>query len=117
MKYCDKFTGQCPCLPNVIGSRCDECAKNHWKIASGEGCEHCNCDEIGALNEQCNPVRILNRKILLYSNFYDNFFLFSILVNVVADQDLAAELAINVKPISGEIRMSNAKVNFITFRY
>lgn len=52
--HCDRFTGQCPCLPNVQGLRCEQCAVNHWKIASGEGCESCNCDPIGALHEQCN---------------------------------------------------------------
>lgn len=54
---CDKFSGQCPCLPNVTGLRCDGCEKNHWKIASGIGCEHCNCDPIGSESEQCNQVR------------------------------------------------------------
>nr|XP_036214745.1 laminin subunit beta-1 [Bactrocera oleae]XP_036214746.1 laminin subunit beta-1 [Bactrocera oleae] len=52
--HCDRYTGQCPCLPNVQGIRCDECAVNHWKIASGEGCEACECDPIGSLSEQCN---------------------------------------------------------------
>lgn len=54
LAHCDRYTGQCPCLPNVQGLRCDQCAVNHWKIASGEGCEACNCDPIGALQEQCN---------------------------------------------------------------
>lgn len=54
LQYCDRVTGQCPCLPNVVGLRCDECAVNHWKIASGEGCEACECDPIGSLSEQCN---------------------------------------------------------------
>lgn len=56
LKHCDRYTGQCPCLPNVIGTRCDQCAPHHWKIASGEGCEACHCDEIGAKSEQCNEV-------------------------------------------------------------
>ena len=30
------------------------CAPNHWKIASGEGCDHCDCDPIGSTNETCN---------------------------------------------------------------
>ncbi|XP_046984371.1 laminin subunit beta-1 isoform X1 [Schistocerca americana] len=51
---CDRNTGQCPCLPNVIGQKCDECKPNHWKIASGTGCEPCGCDPIGSTAEQCN---------------------------------------------------------------
>lgn len=51
---CDRYTGQCPCYENVIGVRCDECSENHWKIASGEGCEACDCDSIGSSSEQCN---------------------------------------------------------------
>ena len=55
---CDPRTGQCACLPNVMGLRCDTCAPNFWKIASGEGCESCNCDPRGALSTQCNEVQI-----------------------------------------------------------
>lgn len=51
---CDRITGQCPCLPNVIGRTCDQCLENHWKIASGTGCEPCACDPIGSYSEQCN---------------------------------------------------------------
>ncbi|XP_065338114.1 laminin subunit beta-1 isoform X2 [Cloeon dipterum] len=51
---CDRTSGQCPCLPNVIGISCDQCAENHWKIASGEGCEACACDPVGSTSEQCN---------------------------------------------------------------
>ncbi|KAL0267895.1 UNVERIFIED_CONTAM: hypothetical protein PYX00_010038 [Menopon gallinae] len=51
---CDKNTGQCPCLPNVVGLSCDRCKENHWKIASGEGCEPCDCDPVGSYSEQCN---------------------------------------------------------------
>lgn len=54
---CDHETGQCPCLPNVRGEECNSCEINHWKIASGEGCEPCACDSIGAYSEQCNEVR------------------------------------------------------------
>ncbi|ALC38940.1 LanB1 [Drosophila busckii] len=54
LAHCDRHTGQCPCLSNVQGLHCSECALNHWKIASGEGCEACNCDAIGAVQEQCH---------------------------------------------------------------
>ena len=53
---CDRTTGQCPCLPNVIGLSCDTCKENHWKIASGNGCEPCGCDPVGSYSEQCNYV-------------------------------------------------------------
>lgn len=55
VQHCDRYTGQCPCLPNVSGIRCDQCIPDHWKIASGEGCEPCNCDSVGAEDNQCNP--------------------------------------------------------------
>lgn len=51
---CNHRTGQCPCLPHVIGQHCDRCEENHWKIASGEGCEACKCDAIGSVSDKCN---------------------------------------------------------------
>ena len=51
---CDRETGQCNCLPNVEGYYCSECRENHWKIASGEGCEDCSCDAVGSTGEKCN---------------------------------------------------------------
>lgn len=54
--HCDHETGQCPCLPNVLGRECDRCGSNHWKIASGEGCEACACDPVGSYSDQCNEV-------------------------------------------------------------
>ncbi|XP_014474368.1 PREDICTED: laminin subunit beta-1 [Dinoponera quadriceps] len=52
---CDNLTGQCPCLPHVIGQLCDSCEENHWRIASGEGCDPCECDTIGSVSDRCNP--------------------------------------------------------------
>uniref|UniRef100_A0A4W3H7S0 Laminin subunit beta-1-like n=1 Tax=Callorhinchus milii TaxID=7868 RepID=A0A4W3H7S0_CALMI len=51
---CNQTTGQCPCLPNVTGLRCDRCASNTWKLASGTGCERCNCNEVHSLDMSCN---------------------------------------------------------------
>lgn len=53
---CDPSSGQCHCLPNVTGLNCDSCIENHWKIASGEGCEPCACDPLGSESAQCNIV-------------------------------------------------------------
>ncbi|XP_023422897.1 laminin subunit beta-3 [Cavia porcellus] len=51
---CDEETGRCLCLPNVVGPRCDQCAPNHWKLASGQGCQPCACDPRTSLSSQCN---------------------------------------------------------------
>ncbi|XP_071818191.1 laminin subunit beta-1-like isoform X1 [Apostichopus japonicus] len=51
---CDSNTGQCPCLPNVIGRTCSQCAPDHWRIASGTGCEACDCCSYGSVASQCD---------------------------------------------------------------
>ncbi|GAB1863172.1 Laminin subunit beta-1 [Camponotus japonicus] len=52
---CNHRTGQCPCLPHVIGQLCDSCEENHWRIASGQGCDPCECDAVGSISDRCNP--------------------------------------------------------------
>uniref|UniRef100_A0A4W6G1P5 Laminin, beta 2 (laminin S) n=1 Tax=Lates calcarifer TaxID=8187 RepID=A0A4W6G1P5_LATCA len=51
---CQRTTGQCQCLPNVIGLTCDHCAPNHWNLASGRGCEPCGCDPNNSVTSSCN---------------------------------------------------------------
>nr|XP_020633682.1 laminin subunit beta-1 [Pogona vitticeps] len=51
---CEKETGQCQCLPNVVGQSCDHCAPNTWKLASGSGCEPCGCDVERSFGSSCN---------------------------------------------------------------
>ena len=51
---CHHLSGQCPCLPNVVGKECNECAPNHWNMASGQGCEACECDLSGSYSLKCN---------------------------------------------------------------
>lgn len=52
--HCNQTTGQCPCLSNVVGLTCDHCAPNTWKLASGTGCELCNCNEVHSRAASCN---------------------------------------------------------------
>uniref|UniRef100_A0A3B3YPJ9 Laminin subunit beta-2 n=1 Tax=Poecilia mexicana TaxID=48701 RepID=A0A3B3YPJ9_9TELE len=51
---CQRATGQCQCLANVVGLACDHCAPNHWNLASGNGCEACNCDPNNSVTSSCN---------------------------------------------------------------
>ncbi|KAM7532855.1 hypothetical protein Aperf_G00000128727 [Anoplocephala perfoliata] len=52
---CDRKTGACKCLPNVLGPRCFECAPQHFNLTSGKGCESCNCDPTGSISLDCHP--------------------------------------------------------------
>ncbi|XP_048357993.1 laminin subunit beta-4 isoform X2 [Sphaerodactylus townsendi] len=51
---CDQTTGTCPCLPNVIGSKCDQCASGYWDLAQGTGCSICDCDPEHSQNSLCD---------------------------------------------------------------
>ncbi|KAH9285907.1 Laminin subunit beta-1 [Echinococcus granulosus] len=53
---CDRNTGACSCLPNVLGPRCFECAPQHFNLTSGHGCEPCNCDPTGSLYLDCHSL-------------------------------------------------------------
>ncbi|XP_077370920.1 laminin subunit beta-2 isoform X1 [Festucalex cinctus] len=51
---CQRSTGQCQCLLNVIGQTCDHCSPGHWNLASGKGCEPCGCDPHNSVTSTCN---------------------------------------------------------------
>ncbi|XP_051494893.1 laminin subunit beta-3 isoform X2 [Apus apus] len=51
---CDDETGRCFCLPNVVGSDCDQCAAEHWEMGSGQGCRPCGCHPHGSRSPHCN---------------------------------------------------------------
>ncbi|KAM3832403.1 laminin subunit beta-1 [Vipera latastei] len=51
---CETETGQCQCLPNVVGQNCDRCAPNTWQLSSGTGCEPCACNLEHSFGPSCN---------------------------------------------------------------
>ncbi|XP_061222234.1 laminin subunit beta-4 isoform X3 [Neopsephotus bourkii] len=53
---CDPATGACPCLPNVEGITCNQCASGYWDLASGKGCQLCDCDPKNSQSNQCNQL-------------------------------------------------------------
>ena len=48
--------GKCTCRRNVIGDKCDSCQDMYWNVGSGFGCEECNCDLTGSLNNSCDVI-------------------------------------------------------------
>ncbi|XP_076440495.1 laminin subunit alpha-like [Babylonia areolata] len=48
---CDQTTGQCNCLPNVGGRKCDTCLPGHHSFPY---CQTCDCDPAGTLEGICD---------------------------------------------------------------
>ncbi|KAL4226155.1 Laminin subunit beta-1 [Mactra antiquata] len=53
---CDRITGQCPCLPNVVGQKCDMSAPGYYNMTEGVGSIPCNCDKNGSFGIECNEL-------------------------------------------------------------
>lgn len=51
---CDQSTGSCQCRLYVSGRNCDQCENGYYNIQSGAGCQPCNCDPVGSLNQTCD---------------------------------------------------------------
>uniref|UniRef100_A0A8D0L665 Usherin n=1 Tax=Sphenodon punctatus TaxID=8508 RepID=A0A8D0L665_SPHPU len=54
---CDHTTGQCVCLPNRQGIRCNQCKPGFYiSLYSAGGCLPCLCHVTGSLNQVCNDL-------------------------------------------------------------
>ncbi|KAJ8915786.1 hypothetical protein NQ315_004598 [Exocentrus adspersus] len=51
---CDQTVGFCHCKAHVVGQNCDKCENGYYNLHSGLGCQTCNCDPIGSLNQTCD---------------------------------------------------------------
>lgn len=54
ISICDQITGSCKCKFHVLGRNCDKCEEGYYNIISGEGCQSCNCNPIGSVNNTCD---------------------------------------------------------------
>ena len=64
----------------MSGLECDRCTAGFYNLASGEGCEKCNCDKDGSLEGSCNQVIYIKKQLLqsdsLFSIHHVLFFFF-----------------------------------------
>lgn len=67
----------------MSGLECDRCTAGFYNLASGEGCEKCNCDKDGSLEGSCNQVIYIKKQLLqsdsLFSIHHVLFFFFLLL--------------------------------------
>ncbi|XP_063635942.1 laminin subunit beta-1 [Cydia splendana] len=52
---CDPYTGDCQCVENIVGARCDRCAPGTYGF-SKFGCNRCDCNSIGSLDNFCDAL-------------------------------------------------------------
>lgn len=52
--HCHPMSGQCLCLPHVQGLDCGQCKAGFYNLASGEGCQACDCYSAGSVSANCN---------------------------------------------------------------
>lgn len=52
---CNVLTGECSCKRFVTGRDCNQCLPQHYGLSEHpDGCQPCNCDRGGALDNNCD---------------------------------------------------------------
>uniref|UniRef100_A0A8B9MI39 Laminin subunit gamma 3 n=1 Tax=Accipiter nisus TaxID=211598 RepID=A0A8B9MI39_9AVES len=53
---CDPSTGQCRCLPHVMGRACGLCQPGYYGLQPAVGCKSCECHPTGSRESGCHMV-------------------------------------------------------------
>ena len=52
-QICEKHTGQCPCIENVTGKKCDKCKEGKYDFKNSQCVKDCKCDALGSKSKEC----------------------------------------------------------------
>ncbi|NXF90538.1 LAMC3 protein, partial [Eubucco bourcierii] len=56
LEGCDPGTGQCHCLPHVMGRTCGLCQPGYYGLQPAVGCQSCKCHPMGSREPGCHAV-------------------------------------------------------------
>ncbi|XP_061867634.1 laminin subunit gamma-3 [Colius striatus] len=56
LEGCDPGTGQCHCLPHVMGRDCGLCQPGYYDLQPAVGCKSCECHPTGSQESGCQAV-------------------------------------------------------------
>ncbi|XP_078276381.1 laminin subunit beta-3 isoform X2 [Rhinoraja longicauda] len=55
-RSCSEGSGQCRCLPHVVGPTCDRCAQGFWNLQNRVGCTACKCHPTNSYSLYCDKI-------------------------------------------------------------
>ncbi|XP_064094384.1 laminin subunit alpha-like [Macrobrachium nipponense] len=71
---CNPLTGQCSCLPGVVGANCDGCPYR-WVLIEGYGCQECEECVHALLDTTDELIRLIEPTILEFKTAAHSYFL------------------------------------------